>query len=63
MEIGDFVENGQGHRGIVTAIVCASPNFKSRDESPNLNPDIYVVTVNGKRIWSYKALKIISKVR
>ena len=62
MKIGDLVRNGQGHTGIVTAIGYVGA-FKAYHESPSLNPDIHVVTAHGKRLWSYKALVVISEGR
>ena len=62
MKIGDLVRNGQGHTGIVTAIGYVGA-FKAYHESPSLNPDIHVMTPNGFRLWSYKALEVISESR
>ena len=70
MKVGDMVKSGQGHTGIVTGIgypgdcpTWRKLRFSSRSECPFQNPDIYVVTANGKRIWSYKALVVISESR
>ena len=60
MKIGDLVRNGQGHVGVVTAIGYAA-DCKTYEESRSLNPDIHVVTMGGKRLWSYKALVVISE--
>ena len=62
MKVGDLVRNGQGHVGIVTGIgyMAACPSY---EKSPFLNPDIHVVTADGKRLWSYKALVVISESR
>ena len=62
MKIGDLVRNGQGHVGIETGIgyMGTCPSY---EKSPFLNPDIHVVTVGGKRLWSYKALVVISENR
>jgi hypothetical protein len=62
MKVGDLVKNGQGHTGIVTAIGYVGA-FKAYHESSSLNPDIHVVTANGRRLWSYKALEVISESR
>jgi hypothetical protein len=62
MKVGDLVRNGQGHTGIVTGIGYAG-NCPSYDECPFLNPDVHVVTAHGKRLWSYKALEVISESR
>lgn len=62
MKIGDLVRNGQGLVGIVTGIGYAG-NCPSYQECPFLNPDVHVVTMGGKRLWSYKALAVISANR
>ena len=62
MKVGDLVMNGQGHTGIVTAIGYAAA-FKAYEDCPSLNPDIHVVTSQGLRLWSYKALVVISESR
>ena len=62
MKLGDLVKNGQGHAGIVTGIGYAG-HCPSYDRCPFPNPDIHVVTANGKRIWSYNALELISETR
>jgi len=62
VKLGDLVMNGQGHTGIVTAIGYAAA-FKTYDDCPSLNPDIHVMTPNGFRLWSYKALVVISESR
>ena len=62
MKVGDLVMNGQGHVGTVTAIGYAGV-YKSYEDSPSLNPDVHVFTANGKRLWSYKALKVIDETR
>jgi hypothetical protein len=62
MKVGDIVRNGQGHVGIVRGIGYAG-NCPSYDKCPFLNPDIHVVTPMGKRLWSYKALEVISESR
>ena len=62
MKQGDLVQNGQGHTGIVTGVGYAG-NCPSYDECPFLNPDVHVVTAQGKRLWSYKALELISESR
>ena len=62
MRIGDLVSNGQGLTGIVTGIGY-SATCPSYDKCPFLNPDIHVVTAHGKRLWSYKALEVISEGR
>ena len=60
VKVGDLVKNGQGHTGIVTAIgYVGAP--KAYHESSVLNPDIHVMTSNGFRLWSYKALEVISE--
>jgi len=60
VKVGDLVKNGQGHTGIVIGIgyMATCPSY---EKSPFLNPDIHVVTANGKRLWSYKALEVISE--
>ena len=60
MKVGDLVRNGQGHVGVVTGIGYAG-NCPSYEKCPFLNPDIHVVTMRGKRLWSYKALVVISE--
>ena len=60
MKVGDLVMNGQSHTGIVIAIGYAG-EYKSYEDSPSLNPDVHVITANGKRLWSYKALKVINE--
>ena len=60
MKIGDLVRNGQGHVGVVTGIGYAG-DCPSYEKCPFLNPDIHVVTMRGKRLWSYKALVVISE--
>ena len=62
MKIGDLVRNGQGHVGVVTGIGYAG-DCPSYEKCPFLNPDVHVVTAGGKRLWSYKALKVISESR
>ncbi len=62
MKVGDLVVNGQGHTGIVMSIGYAAA-FKTYEDSPSLNPDIHVMTPNGFRLWSYKALEVISESR
>jgi len=62
MKVGDLVMNGQGHTGIVTGVGYGG-NCPSYDECPFLNPDVHVATANGKRLWSYKALEVISESR
>ena len=62
MKVGDLVKNGQGHVGMVTAIGYAA-DCRAYEESCSLNPDIHVVTAGGKRLWSYKALVVISESR
>ena len=60
MKVSDLVMNGQGHTGIVIAIGYAG-TYKAYEDSPSLNPDVHVITANGKRLWSYKALKVINE--
>ncbi len=62
MKVGDLVMNGQGHTGIVTGLGYAgtAPNYET---CPWLNPDVHVITAQGKRLWSYKALKVVSESR
>ena len=62
MKIGDLVKNGQDHTGIVTGIGYAG-DCPSYEKCPFLNPDIHVLTAHGKRLWSYKALVVISEGR
>ena len=62
MKIGDLVRNGQGHTGVVTGLGYAG-KCPSYDESAFLNPDVHDLTAQGKRLWSYKALKVISESR
>ena len=62
MKVGDLVKNGQGHTGIVTAIGYCS-TYKTYDECFSLNPDVHVITADGKRLWSYKTLEVISESR
>ena len=60
MKIGDLVKNGQGNTGIVIAMGYGAA-YKTYDDCPSLNPDVHVMTVVGNRLWSYKALEIISE--
>lgn len=60
MKVGDIVRNGQGHVGIVRGIGYAG-NCPSYDKCPFLNPDVHVLTPHGKRLWSYKAMEVISE--
>ena len=62
MKVGDLVRNGQGHTGIVTGLGYAGVT-PSYEKSPFLNPDVHVMTAHGKRLWSYKALVVISATR
>jgi len=62
MKVGDLVKNGQGHTGVVTALGY-SGEFSSIINCPWRNPDVHVVTSNGKRLWSYKVLEVISESR
>lgn len=62
MKVGDLVKNGQGHTGIVTGLGYGG-NCPSANLCPFLNPDVHVITASGKRLWSYKALEIISEGR
>ena len=62
MKVGDLVKNGQGHTGIVMGLGYAG-NCPSYDKTMFLNPDVHVLTANGKRLWSYKTLKILSESR
>jgi len=62
MKVGDLVRNGQGHIGIVTGLGYSgtAPNY---DKCRWVNPDVHVITANGKRLWSFNALKVISESR
>ena len=62
MKVGDLVANGQGHTGVVMGLGYAGdcPDYK---KCPFLNPDVHVMTASGKRLWSYKALEVISESR
>ena len=62
MNVGDLVVNGLGHTGIVTAMGSTAA-FNAYEDCPSLNPDIHVMTPTGFRLWSYKALKVISESR
>ena len=62
MKVGDLVRNGHGHTGIVTGLGYAGVT-PSYEKSPFLNPDVHVMTAHGKRLWSYKALVVISEGR
>ena len=62
MKVGDLVQNEQGHTGIVTGLGYAGTT-PSYDKCRWRNPDVHVVTASGKRLWSYKALKVISENR
>ena len=62
MKVGDLVKNGQGQTGVVTG-VGRNGWYESYGEAPQLNPDIHVVTVGGKRLWSFKTLEVISEGR
>lgn len=61
MKVGDLVKNGQGHVAIVTALGHTG-EFSNMIDCPWLNPDVHVLTASGKRLWSYRALKVISSV-
>tara|TARA_R100001082_G_C4215984_1_gene97103 strand:+ start:60 stop:248 length:189 start_codon:yes stop_codon:yes gene_type:complete len=60
VKVGDLVKNGQGKVGIVTAIGIAA-DCMTYLESYVLNPDVHVITANGKELWSYKVLEVISE--
>ena len=62
MKVGDLVRNGQGHTGIVTGLGYAG-KCPSYEESAFLNPDVHVIAAGGKKLWSYKALEVISESR
>lgn len=62
MKVGDLVQNGQNHIGIVTGVGYAGDRM-SYNKCPSLNPDIHVLTPTGRRLWSYQALKVISESR
>lgn len=62
MKVGDLVVNGQGQTGVVTGLGYAG-KCPSYDKSAFLNPDVHVLTAQGKRLWSYKALKVVSESR
>ena len=62
MKVGDLVKNGQGQTGVVYAMGF-SGEFSRFADCPWLNPDVHVMTTDGKRLWSYKALRIISESR
>ena len=62
MKVGDLVRNGQGHVGVVTGMGY-SGKCLSYKECRTLNPDVHVIAPMGKRLWSYKALKVISESR
>ena len=62
MKVGDLVRNGQGHMGIVTGLGYMG-EIPSYEECHWVNPDVHVVTENGKRLWSFNALKVISESR
>ena len=62
MKVGDLVINGQGHTGVVTGLGYAG-NCPTYEKCPFTNPDVHVVTARGKRLWSYKALKVLSETK
>ena len=62
MKVGDLVKNGQGHTGVVLAL-GHSGEFSCFDDCHWINPDVHVMTADGKRLWSYRALKVISESR
>ena len=62
MKVGDLVRNGHGHTGVVTALGGIHyRDFTNTIDCPWENPDVHVVTVNGKKIWSYHTLEVISE--
>lgn len=61
MKVGDLVKNGQGHVGVVTGIGYAG-KCPTYEKCPFLNPDVHVLTTSGKRLWSFRALKVVSSV-
>ena len=62
MKIGDLVRNRQGHTGIVVGLGYMG-TIPSYDKCNWVNPDVHVMTANGKRLWSFNALKVISEKR
>ena len=58
MKVGDLVKNGHNHVGIVIAIGYAGKH-KTYLESDCINPDVHVITSQGRRLWSYKALELL----
>ncbi len=63
MKVGDLVQSMGDSRlvGIVTALGHTG-EWSSIYDCPWINPDVHVVTASGKKLWSYRALKVISSV-
>lgn len=62
MKVGDLVKNRTGHTGIVTGMGYDGTYLK-HDECVWKNPDVHVLTVNGRRLWVYRQLEVISESR
>ena len=62
MKVGDLVKNRRGDPGVVLAL-GHSGEFSCFADCPWINPDVHVMTPDGKRLWSYKVLKVISESR
>ena len=62
MKVGDLVKNRQGHTGIVTGLGHMG-TIPSYDKCRWVNPDVHVMTANGKTVWSFNSLKVISESR
>jgi len=62
VKVGDLVMNGQGHTGIVMGLgyMGTAPSY---DKCRWGNPDVHVMTANGKRLWSFNALEVVSESR
>ena len=63
MKVGDLVQSMGDSRlvGIVTALGHTG-EWSSIHDCPWINPDVHVVTASGKKLWSYRAVKVISSV-
>ena len=64
MKVGDLVQSMGDSRlvGIVTAIGHTG-EFADIVNCPWVNPDIHVFTANGKKLWSYRVLEVVSESR
>ena len=63
MKVGDLVRSmGDSELiGIVTALGNTG-EFSNMVDCPWINPDVHVLTASGKKLWSYRGLKVINSV-